>query len=746
MKTCYLGVIFLLLLMGCSSRPAFVKTPPSARGTATLVPVPAGPAQVPDVKPVARAYLDAWKAEDYSAMYSLLTSVSQDALSEEDFQRHYRGVASEAALSGLDYEILSWLVRSTESAQVSYRVNLHSVMVGDITAETLMNLSLESGQWRVEWADTLVLPQLAGGNYLNMQRFTPARANIYDRLGHALVAPANATAIGLLPAQVDPSQADFLFSQLAQLTGLHAETIRARYENASPDWYIQLGEVPASEVERQFDALAGLSGLVMKPYKSRFYVQGGVAPHVVGYVSPIQAEEAEAYQRKGYQPDERVGRLGLEKWGEQYLAGKRGGALYVIDGQGQLVTQLGETPAQPAQAIFTTLERDFQAAVRQALSGFRGAVVVLERDTGRVLALASAPGFDPNGFEPVNFNYSTLLQEIYGDPAQPLFNRAALGQYPLGSVFKTITMAAGLESGLYSASSVYQCGYTFKELEGVTLYDWTWEHFQQDRKTQPSGSLTLSEGLIRSCNPFFYHIGLDLYNREMSGTIPEMARGFGLGSPTGIQVIDEETGQVPEPLTPIDATNLAIGQGELLVTPLQVASFMAAIGNGGTLYRPQVVEKVAPPDGDPTFTFTPAVRGKLPVTPETLDAIQEALVGVIRSDKPRGTAWHRFTGLDLKVAGKTGTATAGYGLPHAWFAGYTFEGRADRPDIAVAVVIENIGEGSDYAAPVFRRVVELYFSQYLKRYWWETEIGVVRTPLLGGPETVTPGPEATPAP
>ena len=496
----------------------------------------------------------------------------------------------------------------------------------------------------------------------------------------------------------------------------------------------------------RYSILSGLSGVRLSLYKARYYFEGGIAPHVIGYVSTIQAAEEEEYLRKGYKRDERIGQIGLERWAEAYLSGKRGGALYVFNSQAQPVTRLAETQAEPSMALYTTIDRDFQSGVQRTIEGFRAAVVVLERDTGRVLAMASSPNFDPNAFEPSNFNSYTLLNDIFNDPNTPWLNRATQGLYPLGSVFKIVTMSAALESGVFSPETTYECGYFFQEIPGVTLNDWTYDHFLRDGETIPSGHLTLPEGLIRSCNPFFWHIGLSLYDAGYTTAIADMARGFGLGKITGIEGVDEEAGQVPEPTSQIDATNLAIGQGSFLATPLQVATFISAVGNGGTLYRPQVIEKVAPLDGDAVVQFEPIVNGKLPISSENLKVLQDALRGVVASTKPFGTAWHRFTGMETLVAGKTGTATSGFGDPHAWFAGYTFEQNPNKPDIAVAVIVENAGEGSDYAAPIFRRVVELYYYGLPgKLYPWESGYYLTSTPTPIGFETPTPE-EALPLP
>jgi penicillin-binding protein 2 len=717
-------LVWLFILAACSpANDGTTQTP------TVVLPTPqVFTTNAPDADMAAQSFLQAWQQEDYEAMYAMLTPQSQSAVTKEAFIQRYQETANEAALSELNYEILS-SQSSAPTAEVDYKVTLVSAILGGITREMKMPMVLDQGRWLVDWNPGLILPELAGGNYLKMDSTASARATIYDRNGNPLASQTTAAAIGVWPDYVDLGEDGGLISLLSGLSNYRPDTIRDKIKEALPGEYIAVGEVPVDQDPRRLEQLASWGAAVVSEYSRRLYYGNGIAPHVVGYVSPIQEEEMAAYRRKGYRSDDRVGRKGLEQWGEDQLMGKRGGTLYVFSPDGKPVGELGTAPSEPGQEITTTLDRDFQREVQRAMSVYNGAVVVLEKDTGRVLAMASSPGFDPNAYEIENYNWNTLLNEIVNDPALPQFNRATQGQYPLGSVFKIITTAAGLESGRYTPESTYDCQYDFTELPGLILNDWTWDHFQEDGETLPSGVLTLPQGLIRSCNPWFWHIGLDLFNAGLTKNVAEMARGFGLGSKTGIEGVDEEAGNIPDPGSAVDATNLAIGQGDTQVTPLQVARFIAAVGNGGTLYRPQLIEKIAPVGGDATFTFKPEAQGTLPIKASTLQMIQEAMKGVVASKSPVGTAYRPMAGLDIPVAGKTGTATSSGSEPHAWFAGYTFAGREDKPDIAIAVIAENAGEGSEIAAPIFRRVVELYFyGKPLKLYRWESAFDATREP------------------
>lgn len=697
--------------------------------------------RVPDVRTNLQRFFQAWKEFDYPSMYRLIASPSQAQISEESFVQQYEQFAGEAALQEIAFEILEVQQKAQES-EARIRVQYQSAIIGNFEREIAARIVLEDGAWRLIWDPTLIMPELVNGNYVRMDREIPTRRSIFDRFGNPLAAQTNSVAIGLWPDYVDLEDDGGLLGLLAKLTGIKAITLQGMIETAEPGAYLPIAEVPADRDVERLEILKTFGAVVTSEYTSRLYYGNGIAPHVVGYVSAIQKEELTEYLRKGYRSDEKVGRKGIELWGEEILGGTRGGTLYVFNAEGKYVAQIGAAPSRPGQDIYTTLDSALQVGAQKAMSVFNGAIVVMEVQTGRVLAMVSAPGFNPNAYQTENYNWSSWLDIILNDTNTPQFNRAAQGQYPLGSVFKLVTMAAALQSGRYIAETQYDCGYVWEELPGFPRYDWTYEHFQEDGVTRPSGVLNLKEGLIRSCNPFFWHIGLDLYNQGLHRAISDMARGFGLGSKTGIEVIDEEAGRVPDPQSQVEAINLAIGQGDLLVTPLQVARFVAAIANGGTLYRPQLIERIQGENGVVSYTFSPEVQGNLPVSPENLKIIQEAMLGVIRSQIPEGTAYRAFTGLDIPVAGKTGTATSSeFGEPHAWFVGYTFANREDKPDIAIVVIAENAGEGSEIAAPIFRRIVELYFfGAPRKLYRWEAAFDVTKSPTPILTETPTPQP------
>lgn len=731
-----LGLI--LFLAACGLFGPTASTPDGAGTAAATLPNP-GVSITPPPNPegTASAFLNAWATQNYAGMYSLLSALSRDAISADDFVARYTDAAEQMTLAELQTSILAALPKGEADAEVQFRVTFKTRVVGELTRDITMPLHNENGRWTISWDDGLILPELKGGNTLYMAYKIPSRANIYDRNGLAFAAQQDAVALGLIPGQI--TDENRMLQILSQLLGRHPDVIRGLYANAQPDWYIDLGEISADQYQQNVGVLSSLGGLVQKTYKTRYYLNGPLgAPHAVGYVSLITREELDYYRALGYSGSEWVGRTGLELWGEQYLAGKRGGTLVVLTSAGQVFATLAESDSEAGKAIYSTLDREFQKQVVQAMGDLPGAAVVMNINTGEILAMASSPSFDPNAFDPTNFNYSYAIQALQTNPYRPLLDRVTHGVYPPGSTFKVINVSAALKSGLFKRETTYTCTGVWSELGADFIkYDWTVSH-----NLPPHGTISLPQALTFSCNPYNYHIGYELYNVDPE-YLPKIARQFGLGQPTGIvgfQADNQEEvgGLVPdaawkeanvgEKWTAGDHVNMAIGQGFLGVTPLQMAVVYAAIGNGGTLYRPQLVQSIAAPGEDPVYTFKPDGVGHIPINADQLAVITDGLRGVV--EDRNGTARPVMVGLQVKVFGKTGTAEdPSVGKPHAWFIGYTQAGRTDRPDIVVAVVLQNRGEGADWAAPIFRRIVENYFfGRSYRLYPWESDFGLTATP------------------
>ena len=732
------GVFFAasILLVGCSGgvQPTD-ELDPDALPTPVILSTPA-----PDPVSVAQQFFDLWNQGDTAGMYALLDTSSSEQISREAFDQIIQEFNSGTALTGVQQHTTSSSIQTPYQATVNQDVILQSGAVGDISLQSVMQLTREDENWGIHWDNSLLHPSLSEGRGVRYQAILPERGQIFDRDGVSLAAPTEVASLWIVPNQIGDEEAeDLMLSRLRQLfDSPSTDDILFRYDTVrGTDFYIALGEVSQEEYFRYSGVLDAVGGVWARTYDARHYAgdglapyAGGYAPHAVGYVSWIPEADLSNYLERGYLQDEFIGRMGLERAFDTELRGIPEGTIYLTDENGNNIEILARNEPEAPQNIYTTLDADLQKITQEAIENFTGAAVVLERDTGRVLAMASSPGFDPNLFDPDNPHGNWGLGELANSPQIPYLNRATLGVYPAGSVFKIITMAAALESGVFEADEIYDCGLEFTDLPGVVLDDW-----RKAKEWDPAGEITLMEGLELSCNPWFYHIGLELYEQGYTTAIPDMAKAFGLGQETGIE-LDEEAGLIPDPenkpgilgeeWSEYDHVGLAIGQSYMQATPLQVARYVAAIGNGGSLLQPQIVERIESSEGEILQEFEPEIQGKLPLNSETLRAIQEAMVNVV--ENPDATAHREFRGLNLNVAGKTGTATSGVNTEsHAWFTAYTFENREELPDIAVAVILENQGEGSDWAAPVVRRIIEGYFrGRPIMRYPWESQIRIER--------------------
>jgi penicillin-binding protein 2 len=719
-------VFIFLGLVACGQDSSLL--PQDSYDIVTLTPLPTD-TPLPTAEPIkeeasgiGRAFFRAWEGGDYLGMYSLLSPKSQALIESQSFIERYEEAMETATVQAISSQPLS-IVQENDQASFRVRVALETAVVGTITRDFIVPLSYQEGRWGVVWDEGLILPELGGGYHLYMQHRRPARANIYDINGLALAYQGTVVSLGIIPGQIEDEEG--LLDALAPVVGKTPAEIQELYASALPDWYVPIGDVREETMqEHTLDLEPYIGAGLAQPTTrlGRLYSEEGTAPHIVGYTGFIPEEEVADYKAEGFQSDEQVGRAGLEQWGEDYLNGERGGTLTVVGANGEYITTIQESDPRQARSLYTTINRDFQAAVEGALSeaingvARAGSVVVLDVNTGAVRAMASYPTYNPFVFDSVRPNAAAELVVVLSDPGQPLLNMSTQGAYPTGSLFKIITMSAALNSGVYTANTYYTSTGSWSRLgDAYIKYDW---------REGGHGTVSLRQALVVSCNTCFYDVGYNLDEFD-SDFLPQTARQFGLGSTTGIQ-LQESAGLIPGPEWKIqtqgegwargDAVNMAIGQGFVQVTPLQMVDVLAAIANGGTLYQPTVVDRIGAGAGAPEEPWPVQERGQLPLSAEHLGVLQESLWNVANSSS--GTAAHQFVGLPVPVAGKTGTAEAPPRGPHAWFAGYApaapytlADGSIiEEPEIAIVVMIEHAGEGSAVAAPIFRRVVELYYD------------------------------------
>lgn len=686
-------LVFVLLVITACSGQAPTPDPTLIQPSPTPVP--------PPPERIAQDYFDAWTRADYASMYQLLSSAAQLRVNDNQLASRYSQAHAVATVQFVRTTLKSAL-RDGDRVTVDYHLEWDTVLFGTLTADHSLTLVLDPSrnQWGVDWNDGLIWPALEGGNIFTVQYSIPRRANIYDVDGKGLAVEGKIVTVGVVPGQIVDQPA--LIAQLSPILGLSADVIAAQIAGARPDWYVPLANI-SFDVSQAHREILMQPGIELRDKAAREY--RGAAAHVIGYTGFIGAEEVEAWKARGYRGDEFIGKSGIEQWGEAILAGTHGATLSAITPGGQLIATVAERPAAPSRSIYLTIERDFQTQVEDILGERTGAIVVLDPKSGRVLAMTAYPRFDPNEL----LRPSIVASDALTPTVVSFFNRAAQGAYPPGSTFKPVTMAAGLEVGGYQPTSqFFDPGYW--DGLGVAFRKFNW-------KEGGDGQIDLVTGLSASNNTVFYEVGKTVELID-SFALPDMARAFGLGRTTGITGVLEVPGVIPDPdwklanqnevWTAGDGVNMAIGQGFVLATPLQMANMYAAIANGGTLYRPQIVDRIGSVNEPPEEVWQPEETGQLPVSPDHLDAIRAGLRGVINA--PKGTAGFVFRGFPIAVAGKTGTAEAGDGgEPHAWFAAFAPASREDS-EIVVVVFLENGGQGSYRAAPLARNVFEAYFD------------------------------------
>ena len=634
----------------------------------------------------ANAFFGAWQQGQYAAMYDMLSTDAQSRITREAFVRRYTNIHDGTGELKLQVAPKG---QSGQGSQVSqmFTVSRTLAVFGQVSEDnTLPLVQGADGVWKVDWQPGLIFSGLTADTSVRVSPDVPKRGSILDRSGKPLADNGTILSVGVVPGQIKDEAA--LLQAMSDALGIRPDTIKQRYKNGQSDWFMPITDRSDDERDELQTSIGSIPGVALQDKAARVYPLGAVAAHVVGYVGHPTADELQQLSASGYDEADWIGRAGVEAWAEQQLAGTRGGVIQIVDASGKVVREIARKASMAGQDVQLSIDGGIQNEAANALGDKIGSVIVMDPRDNSVLALASQPSFDPNQF--VIGLSDDQWQQLNGSD-QPLVLRAAESGYPTGSIFKVITMAAGLEKGVAHTSDVYDCGMDWNGLPGVTLHNW-----------QPEGKLRLSEALTQSCNPAFYEIGLKLDQLD-STLLPAFARSFGLGKPTGIVGVHEAAGTVPdptwkqqqigEPWTSGDAVNLAIGQGYLLATPLQMANAYAALARGGSLQAPVLVA------GQPA-----ADTRSLDLSQGTIAAILDGMQRV--TSTPQGTAYYAFRSEKLPIAAKTGSAENENPDAHAWFVGFT---PPQKPSLLVLVMVEGGQHGGTVAAPIARQVIDMAY-------------------------------------
>jgi len=539
---------------------------------------------------------------------------------------------------------------------------------------------------------------LARSNRQTKMRIPAPRGEILDRQGTPLA--DNVHQARLTVARSRAHEGDPSLERLLSLLDLNRESILRRIGSSrEPDRVTVLRHADPEQIAVVEEHRPVLPDVQLDLQPRRRYRFGSLASHLLGYVGEVGEGDMGAEERF-YQPGDMIGRGGVEGLAERQLRGRHGSRLVEVNAAGHIIGEIpeGYTKAERGVRIYLTISQPLQAALETLLGGKRGAGVVLEVQNGDLLAAASSPDFDPNEF--TGGISASRWRELNEDPSTPLFNRIVQGTYPPGSPYKIITATAGLQTGKVRPTTRFSPCTGGWRLGNRVFRCW---------KPEGHGSLDLEGAIAQSCDVYFYQLAERLTLDELEAA----ARAFGLGKATGLEIPGEASGLVPSVdyydrrFGPRGWTrgvmlNNAIGQGELLVTPLQMARAYAAVGGDGHLYQPHVI--LARENAYGVTEFRQVLRSREPVCDESIRRfLRRALVAVVSAERGTGSL-ARVEGVE--VAGKTGTAENPSGEDHAWFVAYA---PAENPEIAVAVIVENAGHGGDVAAPIVGELMETYF-------------------------------------
>ncbi|MDI6799358.1 MAG: penicillin-binding protein 2 [Actinomycetota bacterium] len=561
---------------------------------------------------------------------------------------------------------------------------------------------------------------LSNNNRIRTVTTSAPRGNIYDRSGLLLANNLPTLAVTVDYQEINNEE---MLAELAKILNMKLAAVRERVNDKKyAPFYPRIVKQGISKETASYikENSSNLPGVDITTNFYRNYPKLSLAPHVIGYIGEISQEELAFSEALTHTSGDLIGKSGIEGEYEEILCGTKGIKQFEIDRTGSITHMLDEREPVAGNHVQLTIDSALQSATESSLksavmaaraNGYPdangGAAIVLNPNNGEILALASYPTYDQTLFVRgmTSREWESLNAKGSG---YPLFNRAVMASYAPASVFKPVTYVAGLSDGVVSAKDSFLCEGTWLGM-GEMWPKNCW-------RKEGHGETGFTAGLKDSCDVVFYEVGYRLYKRG-GERLQHWSRKFGFGKATGVDLPSEVIGRVPDrkwkkethedleeqKWLPGDTVNLAIGQGDLLTSPLQVADLYAAIANDGLIWKPHVVSKVFTPEGDEIRTAKRKKLADIDISKDVLDGLKKGLVSVIKE----GTASNAFAGFPVPVAGKTGTSEVKGRDDFAWFACFA---PVNNPKYVVVVMVEEGGHGGSIAAPAARRILSTAFN------------------------------------
>ncbi|MGB1288641.1 MAG: penicillin-binding transpeptidase domain-containing protein, partial [Aggregatilineales bacterium] len=590
MRVTFFAFITLLIMSGCtpSQQSQVIALP-------TLAPSPTASIDITAAQRTASLFMDAWQRQDYIAMYSLVSFAGQEATPYDTFEAIYSDSHNQMTLASLVVKQNSMRRDSDRVVLLNYDVTFFTERLGDFS-DTNRNMILvwddRAFNWRVAWSPGDIFPEMGTGATLRFESGAPQRANIYDRNGEVL-ADQNHTIVQVNVIKEDIPDLATCLSTLAPLVNRSVEILQDRLNRSGQTWVVEMGVMEPQVYNTNRTTLETACDASFNQQSSRRYPRGNLMPHILGHVGFPEESEIDALVRAGFDQETIIGKSGIEKSWDEVLRGQPGGVLSLVGADGVRLRELARNQTRIPASLWLTIDWKLQEYVQRVLGeaylnagdswaqfSKGGSAIVFDVNTGEILAMVSYPTFDGNALTPypaIGREVADIEQQRIAESIQlPMLNRVTQGAYPAGSIMKVVDSVAVLDSDLYTENTAFICSGIWQEGRDVR-YDWL---------AGGHGRVTVETALAQSCNPFYYQTGFAL-NEFDPYLLPTYARQMGLGNVTGLTDLSEAPDTIPDPdwirinrgvpWTFSHAVSMAIGQGEVEVTPLQMVRMYAAI-------------------------------------------------------------------------------------------------------------------------------------------------------------------------